>query len=457
MRMDNRHELVEKYSKQAPRYTSYPSALYFRELPDASLAASHVRERNAVPRPVSLYIHIPFCASLCWYCGCTKVISRRDGDSTAYLNRLYLEMEMLQSMLHTDNTVAQIHFGGGTPTFLNPDELRELGNRLRTQFKIDRHAEFSVEIDPRRFTAAHASALAEIGCNRASIGIQDIQEEVQAAINRIQPMTINEQVVQWLRDAGIHALNVDLIYGLPCQTVTSFEDTLEAVKVLDPDRFAIFNYAHLPSIMPAQKLLDRHPMPGAHEKFSMLLMMTRNLTGSGYSYIGMDHFAKDGDELSIAQRNGTLQRNFQGYSTRGDTDIYGLGMSSISQIGNAYLQSVKDLDEYQQRVDERSYPWHRYYILTHDDQVRRYCIMRLMCDLKLDFNAVGEKWDIDGGSYFSSSVPMLNELSDDGLIEWEPNGFRVTGPGRLFLRNIATTLDAYHADPEKRARYSKTV
>ncbi len=455
--MVSRHHLVSKYSRQAPRYTSYPPAPHFREMEDPKRAMQLIGDRNEVPRPLSLYIHIPFCASLCWYCGCTKVITRREGDSAAYLKRLFAEMKGMKARMNSGNRVAQLHFGGGTPTFLTPDELRETGRIIRDLFPFEEEMEFAVEIDPRRLTEDHVRALAEIGCNRASIGIQDVREDVQRTINRIQPMEINEQVVRWLREAGIRRINVDLIYGLPLQTRSSFEETLEAVKTLDPDRFAIFHYAHVPWMMPSQKLLDRQPMPDAHEKFAMLEMMIANLTGSGYSYIGMDHFARTEDDLSKARRNGTLQRNFQGYSTRADTDIYGFGMSSISQIGDGYLQSVKDLDEYHRRIDNGQHPWHRNYFLTEDDRIRRHTIMRLMCDLELDFDAIGRQWNIDARSWFGDAVAPLENMAGDGLIEWTPGGLRVTDTGRMFLRNIASAFDAYYADTEKKVRYSRTV
>jgi oxygen-independent coproporphyrinogen III oxidase len=455
--MDSRRNLVNKYSRQAPRYTSYPPAPHFREMEDPERAMQLISTRNETPRPLSLYIHIPFCASLCWYCGCTKVITRREGDSKSYLERLYAEMKAMKIRMNPGNRVAQLHFGGGTPTFLSPAELREIGRIIRELFSFEDDMEFAVEIDPRRLTEDHVNALAEIGCNRASIGIQDVREDVQKVINRIQPMEINEQVVRWLRQAGIERINVDLIYGLPLQTRSSFEETLEAVKNLDPDRFAIFHYAHVPWMMPSQKLLDRQPMPDAHEKFSMLEMMISNLTRSGYSYIGMDHFAKTDDELSLARLNGTLQRNFQGYSTRADNDIYGFGMSSISQIGDGYLQSVKDLDEYYGRIDNGEHPWHRHYYLTGDDRIRRHTIMRLMCDLELDFDAIGNRWQVDARSLFSDAMEPLEDMARDGLIAWTSGGLRVTETGRMFLRNIATAFDAYYTDPEKKARYSRTV
>ncbi|MDG5767959.1 oxygen-independent coproporphyrinogen III oxidase [Balneolales bacterium ANBcel1] len=450
-------ELVDKYSRQAPRYTSYPSALHFQEVEDPAAAAAFIEQNNRSARPLSLYIHIPFCASLCWYCGCTRVITRRPGDSSKYLRNLFREMEAMSKKLNPGHRIVQVHFGGGTPTFLTPQELRETGEKLHDLFQFDEDVEFSVEVDPRRISEDHAAALAEIGCNRVSIGIQDIHENVQEAINRIQPMAVNEQAVNWFRNAGIHHINVDLIYGLPLQSLQSFEQTLEAVKTLDPDRFAIFHYAHVPWMMPSQKLLDRYPMPDAHEKFSMLQMMVGNLTRSGYTFIGMDHFAKTGDELSRARENGTLQRNFQGYSTRADTDIYGFGMSSISQIANGYLQSIKDLDAYYGCIEAGRLPYVREYRLTRDDEIRRHTIVRLMCDLKLDFSSISETWGIDAASYFSQSIAALDDMASDGLVQMQKDGLQVTQTGRLFLRNIATAFDLYYASGENSNRYSKTV
>lgn len=450
-------ELVAKYSRQAPRYTSYPSALHFTELEHTSHAEELLRPATLEPGPVSLYLHIPFCSSLCWYCGCTKIITRRPGDSSRYLSHLYLEMERMAARLHPDHEVVQIHFGGGTPTFLSAEELRETGERIHSLFKVGKHAEYAVEIDPRRLTKDHVSALRDSGCNRVSIGVQDVHEDIQQAINRIQPMEINRRVTDWFRQAEINHINVDLIYGLPLQNAHRFEQTLNEVLTLSPDRFAIFNYAHVPWMMPSQKLLDRHPMPDADEKFAMLRMMIELLTSHEYDFIGMDHFAKKDDELAIARQNGTLQRNFQGYSTHAHSTIIGLGMSSISQLPDGYLQSVKDLDAWYERIKQRSWPWHRGYHLSEDDHIRRDTITRIMCDLEVDFTRVSARWNIDAEAWFEDAMPSLHEMAEDGLVTHTPTGFRVTDTGRLFLRNIATAFDAYHARSEFRTRYSRTV
>lgn len=449
--------LVDKYSRQAPRYTSYPPAPHFQETDDTDRAISAIRQRNTSRRSISLYVHIPFCASLCWYCACTRVITRKQGDSRIYLDRLFNEMRNMSEHMHSGNRVVQIHFGGGSPTFLTPSEIRETGKRIRSFFNVDEKAEFAFEIDPRRLTPDHVAALAEIGCNRASVGIQDVHDEVQRAIHRIQPMDLNEKVIGWLRDEGIRAINMDLIYGLPYQNRETFRQTIDAVLALDPDRLAVFNYAHVPWMMPSQKLMDRFPMPDAQEKFAILEMMTGHLTHSGYRYIGLDHFAKNEDELSVAQKNGTLQRNFQGYSTRSNSDIYGFGMSSISQIGTMYLQSVKELDRYYERVKEGRPPWFKACYLNRDDEIRRDTIMRLMCDLHLDFEQVASRWNLSFQNYFSEAITHLEEMERDGLVTLAEKNLAVTPTGRLFLRNIATAFDAYYRLSEKKIRYSKTV
>ncbi|MDI6400784.1 oxygen-independent coproporphyrinogen III oxidase [Balneolaceae bacterium ANBcel3] len=450
-------KLIQKYNRQAPRYTSYPTALHFKELEGREKTALFLEKRNKQPRELSLYIHIPFCSSLCWYCGCTKVITRNPESSKAYMKRLLLEMDMLSRSLHKDSSIKHIHMGGGTPTFLTPDELRSLGKNISNLFALDPDAAFDIETDPRTITEKHVSAMADIGCNRVSIGIQDIYEDTQKAINRIQPMELNTKIVHWFREAGIRHLNVDLVYGLPYQTVERFKHTLEEVCTIDPNRFAIFNYAHVPWMMSSQKLLERHAMPDAAEKFNILYDASEYLSRSGYCPIGMDHFAKEEDELALAMLNGTLQRNFQGYSTRANLDIYGLGMSSISQTGNAYIQNVKDLDTYYDILDTGQWPHWKACFLTREDEIRRYAIMRLMCNLTIDFDDISRKWNIDARHFFQSSSESLDEMMNDGLLVLEENGWQVTTLGRFFLRNIASTLDQYLNDPKNNTRYSKTI
>lgn len=431
--------LVQKYNVPAPRYTSYPPATHFAETP---LEAILERARMRSQRDLSLYFHLPFCQSLCWYCGCTTVITTQQGASAIYLQHIQRELEMMAALLEPNRKVAQLHFGGGTPTFLLPDEIRQLGKMIQSHFHFAANIEASAEIDPRWLQADHIAALREAGFNRASIGVQDFDPEVQKAVHRIQPKAMTEQTIQWLREAGFESINVDLIYGLPYQTTESFSKTLDQIIELNPDRLAVFNYAHVPWLKPAQKILKVLPTPEI--KLQLLKLTIERLGEAGYLYIGMDHFAKADDELAIAQQNKTLQRNFQGYSTRGQTDIYAFGMSSISQANGAYWQNEKELPDYYNAINAQRLPISRGYILTPDDLIRREVIMRLMCDMSLDFAKLSEELAIDFKSYFAESLNSLSDLQADGLLELQNGGITVTELGRLLIRNIAVRFDAYH-------------
>lgn len=455
--MSLKKEKILKYSTRVPRYTSYPSALYFQEIKDINPAIEFIRKKNDKKKNLSLYIHLPFCPSLCLYCACTRVISKENGESEAYLKRLFAELEKMSKIINPGSKIVQVHFGGGTPTSFSPSQLLNIGKKLESLFSFDKKMEFAVELDPRRFTAEHAEALALSGCNRASIGIQDVHEKVQKSINRIQPIEVNHRAVALLRAVGIQKINADLMYGLPFQTPAGFQDTLDEVLTLDPDRFAIFHYAHIPTVIPNQKRLDGYPMPDTLEKFQILENMAERLARAGYRYLGLDHFAKVEDELSLAFDEGKLQRNFQGYTVRGDTDIYGFGMSAISQIGNAYLQSHKTLSDYYNRLDEGEYPWFRHYFLSRDDQIRRHVITRLMCDLTIDFEKTGSVWNIDAKKYFSDALPLLEEMEEDGCLTRKDNALHVTKFGRFFIRNIASAFDRYLNRAQKKDSYSKTI
>lgn len=447
--------LTQKYNVPGPRYTSYPTAPHFRDdLPHDTIMAE-VARNNLTPRNLSLYFHIPFCQTLCWYCGCTTVIGKNPSRTQPYLEHLFQEMANKARHLHPDRKVVQMHFGGGTPTFLTPDEIRALGHQIHQHFQFDSTHESAAEIDPRRLTQDHVHALREAGFNRASLGVQDNNPIVQKAVNRIQPMHMTEQSVQWLRDAGFQSLNIDLIYGLPHQTVESFAQTLDEVLTLNPDRFAIYSYAHVPWIKPSQKLLAGSALPSAEVKLAIHKMIIERLTAEGFLYIGMDHFARADNELAIAQQNGNLQRNFQGYSTWAGTDIYGFGMSAISQIGDAYIQSPKDLNEYYAAVPTHDFPTHKAYLLTHDDRIRSTTIMRLMCDAVVDFDTMSNLLNIDFRTYFQRELSQLSDLVDDGLLHLTDNTLTVTPTGRLLLRNIAMRFDAYLNAP--RGGFSSTI
>jgi oxygen-independent coproporphyrinogen-3 oxidase len=450
-------DLLKKYNVAGPRYTSYPTALHFDEQVDAATVRRRLVEQLDRSRPMSLYFHLPFCRRLCWYCACTKVITGDRSKSRDYLELLEREMS-LRDEITAGRPVVQMHFGGGTPTFLSADEIRLLGERIHEHFDFDRHAEISVEIDPREFDPAKAKALAEIGFNRASLGIQDSNPEVQQAINRIQPMDQNRQTVSWLRATGINSINVDLIYGLPHQTLESFERTIDDVLELDPDRFAIYSYAHVPWVNPAQKHLEKTGLPSADTKLQLLKLVIERLCAEGYVYIGMDHFARPDDELAVAQRTGKLQRNFQGYSTWGGTEIMAYGMSAISQSEDMYFQNYKGLDDYGQALQAGQGPAYRGVILSEEDRIRRQAIMEVMCRAQVDYAAMSEQMGIDFASYFAEDIASLDELEADGLVRRHPDRLEITETGRLFIRNIAMKFDGYlKAGQDGPRSYSKTV
>ena len=449
--------LVKKYNVPGPRYTSYPTAVQFSEEFDGGLIRSMQESRLLQPAKYSLYIHIPFCFSLCWYCGCTKVITKNQDRGDLYLDYLEKEMELTTASFHKNSVLKQIHFGGGTPTFLSPGQLRRLGSLIHKKFSVAGDVEFSVEIDPRRVEEDHVKALSEIGCNRASLGVQDTNTEVQKAIHRIQPFDQTQKVVQWLRSNGIEEINLDLIYGLPLQTPSTFKKTITDAVSLEPDRFAIYSYAHLPSIMPAQKLLNESDFPSTDEKLSMLIHAIEELPELGYRYIGMDHFAREDDDLSIALDEGTLQRNFQGYSTHAELEMIALGMSGISQGHRLYTQNEKDLDGYYSLLDGGRLPIKKVLKLTDEDLIRRRIIMQIMCKGEINFDAFLNETGVDIKNTYTEELNRLHELESDGLLLQTDNGFFITKPGRLFLRNIAMVFDEYLTRPNHRSTYSKTV
>lgn len=448
-------DLIRKYAVAGPRYTSYPTAVQFKDGVTMDELRGSISRDNESGRDVSLYFHLPFCDTLCWFCGCTTVITRDRSVTAGYLDRIEREMDGWAKTLASGRRIVQIHFGGGTPTYLDPGELRRLGRMIRDRFAVADDVEFGIEMDPRELTRDHVAALREIGCNRASMGVQDNDPAVQQAVNRIQPFALTSRVVSWIRDEGIGSLNIDLIYGLPRQSVASFMKTLDEILSLAPERFAVFNYAHVPWLKPSQKLLAREGLPSPDEKLEILKSTIERLTGAGYVYIGMDHFAKPDDELTVAQKNGTLQRNFQGYSTRANASILGSGVSAITQTRDGYFQNEKSLEEYYERIDNGDSPVTRGYILTRDDEIRRTVIMRLMCDMKLAFSPIEESTGIGFRDYFAQELVRLSPLEEDGLIESETDGLRVTDEGRLLIRNIAMTFDAYLGGGER--RFSKTI
>lgn len=445
--------LIEKYNRPGPRYTSYPPANHFRDYADYQPLLAGVEAGTA---PLSLYFHLPFCETLCWFCGCHQIttLDRNRGDD--YLDLLEKELAIFARHLPPGREAVQMHFGGGTPNFFKAAQIDRLAAMIDRHFSITADAEKSVELDPRRLSPEHIEAFARMGLTRASFGVQDSNPEVQKVIHREQPQAMNVAAIETLRANGFNSINVDLIYGLPLQTPESFAATLDEVLELKPERFAVFNYAHVPWMRPAQKLLERAGLPDAQTKLELLKLCIERLTAAGYVYIGMDHFALPGDELVAAQREQTLQRNFQGYSTRAGVEICGFGISSISQGATGFRQNVKDLESYRARLAEDQLPIVKGYELTDEDRLRGDVIMRLMCDLSLDYGAMSEKWGIDFEAHFADALAQFKEPAEDGLLVWTDRGFAVTERGRLFIRNLALCFDAY-LQPAESGRYSTTV
>ncbi len=438
-------DLIRKYSVPGPRYTSYPPATKFTaDLPALRLDEAIAADNAPGAGPISLYFHLPFCETLCWYCGCNTVITRRRASAGEYLDDLAREIRLTAARVDRTRPVSQIHFGGGTPTFFPPAELRRLGALIRESFpNLAPDYEFGVEIDPRRLTRDHVEALREIGANRASLGIQDTDPRVQLAIHRVQPMAANRQAFAWLREAGFDSINVDLIYGLPMQTAATFAKTIADVLELGPDRLSVFSYAHVPWIKPAQRIFDdRAQLPGPEAKLEMSALAHERLTAAGYVDIGLDHFARPTDSLALAQRAGTLHRNFQGYSTQADASLYGFGISSISSTPDSYRQSFKTLEEWRAALDRGELPVERGLRLTADDRRRRTLIMRLMCDRRLDFARLSAELGLDVRHEYAAELAGLADLAADGLVTVDDDGVVVTPVGVPLLRVIAMRFDA---------------
>jgi oxygen-independent coproporphyrinogen-3 oxidase len=450
-------DLVQKYNVAGPRYTSYPPATKFTDALTWPELAEKILENNRSDRDLSLYYHIPFCETLCWFCGCTTVITLNHSQGMTYVDYLGKEMAQMATLINPKRKAVQLHWGGGSPTFLAPDEIRRLGKHIHKHFTFADNLEAGVEIDPRRLHRDHVVALREVGFNRASFGVQDFDPKVQEAVHRIQPREMTKQVLDWVREAGFTSVNLDLIYGLPHQTVESFNRTLDEVIALDPDRLAVFSYAHVPWVKPAQKILEQKILPSAEVKLQLLKTVIERLTKDNrYVYIGMDHFAKPTDELAVAQRNKELQRNFQGYSTRGGADIYSFGMSAISQIPDAYWQNEKDLKAYYAALDSGKTPLSRGYVVSEEDKLRRETIMRVMCDMSLDYSNMTQRLGVNFSTHFERELESLAPFEADGLVIRSATGLQVTDAGRLFIRNIAMCFDNTLA-PAGERKHSKTI
>jgi oxygen-independent coproporphyrinogen III oxidase len=450
-------DLIRKYSIAGPRYTSYPPATRFvTDITQEQIEAAIAEDNRPGAGPLSLYFHLPFCESLCWYCGCNTIITRRRGAAEDYLEDLRREVAMTAKRIAPGRLVTQIHFGGGTPTFFPPEQLARLGLLIYENFQVDPDCEFGCEIDPRRLTADHVEALRVMGVNRASLGVQDTDPAVQLAIHRWQPSELNRQAVDWLRAAGFQSVSLDLIYGLPKQTPASFARTIDDVLTLKPDRFSVFSYAHVPWLKPAQRIFEtRGELPQPEDKLAMAGIAHDKLTRAGYVDIGLDHFARPDDELAVAQRDGTLQRNFQGYSTSGGASLYAFGVSSISSTANSYRQNHKSLAEWRAALDAGRFPVERGLILTDEDRRRRAVIMGLMCDRRLDYGALDDEFGGEVAKDYAAEIASLGDLEDEGLLVRTEEGIHVLPRGVPLLRVIAMRFDATFVPGE--GRHSKTI
>jgi oxygen-independent coproporphyrinogen-3 oxidase len=451
-------ELIKRYDKSGPRYTSYPTAVQFHSGFGEAEYRAWAQQSNASGRPLSLYFHIPFCDTVCFYCGCNKVVTKDRTRAAPYLQRLHRELELQGALFDRNRTVDQLHWGGGTPTFISHDEMRALMAKTRECFTLrdDDTGEYSIEIDPREVKKDTIALLRELGFNRMSLGVQDFESDVQHAVNRIQSKEETLFALEAARREGFKSISIDLIYGLPFQTVESFGRTLDAILAISPDRLSVFNYAHLPELFKPQRRINAVDLPAPQEKLNILQMTIEKLTAAGYVYIGMDHFAKPQDELAVAQRSGTLYRNFQGYSTHADCDLIGLGSTSIGQVGDSYSQNMKELEEYYAAIDADHLPIFRGVELNSDDLLRREVITQLICHFELDTAKVANRFNIDFDSYFAVELAELQGMETDGLLKLAPGKIEVQPAGKLLIRNICMVFDRYLREKAGQ-RFSKVI
>jgi oxygen-independent coproporphyrinogen-3 oxidase len=453
-------DILKKFNQPGPRYTSYPTAPVFSDRFTAEDFKREIAETNAesAPTDLSLYFHFPYCDTLCYFCGCNMMVTQKREHIAEYNEYLKREIDLLVPMISKSRKVEQMHWGGGTPTYLEPDEIRDIGFYIKERFDFADDIEASVEIDPRGLTRDHLQALREVGFNRTSFGVQDFNPQVQEAVNRIQSEELTRQTIEWARELGFQSINLDLIYGLPHQTLETFRETIEKVIELSPDRIAVFNYAHVPWLKKHQVMIKAEDLPSADERLQILKMTIERLMDAGYEYIGMDHFAKPTDELAIAQKNGTLYRNFQGYSTKAGCDVYAFGLSAISQFQNIYAQNLKRLPDYYKRINENEAATSVGYRMTFDDHVRKETINQLMCNLEIDKRGIERKFGVLFEDYFAADLPKLEVFVQDGLLVNAADKIKVIGSGILVIRNIAMCFDAYLAKMMKdKPVFSKTV
>lgn len=436
---------LKKYDLAGPRYTSYPTAPQFTSNFTQQHWQAAVSSGNKAQKPLSLYFHIPFCDTVCYYCGCNKIITANKAKSTPYLTAIIKEMDLVAAQVDTTRPVQQLHFGGGTPTFLSDEQLTTLMNAVKARFNVADSAfrDFSIEVHPAGVTPQRIKHLRTIGFNRVSMGIQDFSPDVQKAVNRFNsPQQVGELVAA-VRENNFASLSMDLIYGLPKQTAESFAETLQKIIALSPDRIALFNYAHLPHLFKTQKQINARELPEPQEKLIILQQSIQSLCNAGYQFIGMDHFAKVDDSLAVAQRKGELHRNFQGYSTHGDCDLLAFGVSSISSIGNTYSQNSKNLTEYYAAINTNQLPIIKGLTLTDDDLLRREVISQIICNFELDYKKINRQFGVDVAQYFADALTELKVFEEDGLIEFTQAKLHVKPCGRLLVRRICMAFDSY--------------
>jgi oxygen-independent coproporphyrinogen-3 oxidase len=451
-------DLIQKYNISGPRYTSYPTALQFSEF-NAMDYQDAIDNSSRKDRDLSLYFHLPFCDTICYYCACNKIVTKDKRRAIPYLEHLHKEINMQANMFSKDRFVSQLHWGGGTPTYINDEQMTALYTHISQSFNLrsDDEGEFSLEIDPRTVSLDRISLLRSLGFNRLSMGIQDFDGRVQKAVNRLQSEQQTFNTIEKARQEGFHSISVDLIYGLPHQSVETFRVTLDKIVSMDPDRISIYNYAHLPQRFKTQKQINEEDLPLPEEKLKILELCIEKLTSAGYVYIGMDHFAKPADELAQALENGTLQRNFQGYSTQADCDMVAMGITAISQIGNSYSQNYRTPDEYYNSIDEDRLPVYLGLHINQDDLIRKKVIMSLICQFRLDMQSISDEFGISFSDYFATELLDVQPMIDDGLLTKTDNTLKVTNEGRLLIRNICMAFDGHMKKPDLKTKFSKVI
>lgn len=454
-------DLISRYDCSGPRYTSYPTAVQFSTEYGADDYCEWVDHSNndPIPTALSLYLHIPFCDTICYYCGCSKIVTKDKDKAPAYVDLLKKEIALQGALFDKDRPVTQIHWGGGTPTFLDDESIRDIFNTIRQHFNVPASdaGEFGIEVDPRTVDEARITELRNIGFNRISFGVQDFDPDVQQAVNRIHTKEQIIKVIEAARKNDFHSINIDLMYGLPKQTVASFEKTIQTTIDVSPDRIAVYNYAHLPEMFKPQRRINEDELPSPEEKLKILQLTIEKLQQAGYVYIGMDHFAKQSDDLTRAQQEGTLHRNFQGYSTHADCDIVAMGITAISSIGDNYAQNVRTIEEYQAHLEQGQIPVFRGIELESDDILRREIINQLMCNNSLDTKRIEQKWGIEFEKYFASAWPALQTMKKDGLIIMDNEHIEVTASGRLLARTICMEFDHYLKKDQPTQHFSKVI